>query len=181
MSFEKTIAHPRHSLTSRLTLPRVMDSKFVDCCQADSALKRLHTPIRCRWKRRRSVKSLKYKAEISTAQMFPNTHLLHLHMGIDARREPRQHILLWKRARRQLRTEMTEYGSEAGGMDTHRLRLFDWHGRLRGTSHAGQSRSGFRAEVENERALGQSISGPAARRIGPCWIRPRRPSMHYPP
>ena len=93
-----------------------MDSKFVDCCQADSALKRLHTPIRCRWKRRRSVKSLKYKAEISTAQMFPNTHLLHLHMGIDARPEPGQHILLWKRALRQLRTEMTEYGSEAGGM-----------------------------------------------------------------
>jgi hypothetical protein len=128
--------------------------------------------------------------------MFPNTHLLHLHMGIDARREPGQHILLWKRAGRQLRTEMTEYGSEAGGMDTHRLHLFDWHGRLRGTSHASQSRSGFRAEVENERALGQmddlltyfdarahgqSISGPAARRIGPCWIRPRRPSMHYPP
>jgi len=47
-----------------------------------------------------------------------NSHLLHLHIGIDARAEPRMHIQLTNGAPRQIRAAVRELGVEAGGMDT---------------------------------------------------------------
>lgn len=47
-----------------------------------------------------------------------NSHLLHLHVGIDAQAEPRMHIQLTNGAPRQIRAAVRELGVEAGGMDT---------------------------------------------------------------
>jgi integrase len=47
-----------------------------------------------------------------------NSHLLHLHIGIDAQAEPKMHIQLTNGAPRQIRAAVRELGVEAGGMDT---------------------------------------------------------------
>jgi len=47
-----------------------------------------------------------------------NSHLLHLHIGIDAQAEPSMHIQLTNGAPRQIRAAVRELGVEAGGMDT---------------------------------------------------------------
>jgi integrase len=47
-----------------------------------------------------------------------NMHLLHLHVGIDARAEPRMHLQLSTGAPDLIATAVTELGLEIGGMDT---------------------------------------------------------------
>ncbi|AZO59404.1 MAG: integrase [Mesorhizobium sp.] len=47
-----------------------------------------------------------------------NSHLLHLHIGIDAQAEPRMHIQLTGGAPRQIRAALLELGLETGGMET---------------------------------------------------------------
>lgn len=47
-----------------------------------------------------------------------NSHLLHLHIGIDAQAEPRMHIRLTGGAPRQIRAALLELGVETGGMET---------------------------------------------------------------
>ncbi|KAA3448456.1 integrase [Mesorhizobium sp. SARCC-RB16n] len=47
-----------------------------------------------------------------------NSHLLHLHIGIDAQAEPKMHIQLTAGAPRQIRAALLELGVETGGMDT---------------------------------------------------------------
>lgn len=47
-----------------------------------------------------------------------NSHLLHLHIGIDAQVEPKMHIQLTNGAPRQIRAAVRELGVEPGGMDT---------------------------------------------------------------
>nr|WP_157357696.1 integrase [Mesorhizobium metallidurans] len=47
-----------------------------------------------------------------------NSHLLHLHVGIDTLVEPKMHIQLTNGAPRQIRAAVLELGVETGGMDT---------------------------------------------------------------
>ncbi|WP_342588929.1 integrase [Rhizobium phaseoli] len=47
-----------------------------------------------------------------------NSHLLHLHIGIDTLVEPKMHIQLTNGAPRQIRAAVLELGVETGGMDT---------------------------------------------------------------
>ena len=47
-----------------------------------------------------------------------NSHLLHLHIGIDTRAEPKMHIQLANGAPREIRAAVLELGVETGGMDT---------------------------------------------------------------
>jgi len=55
-----------------------------------------------------------------TGDLLPpvNSHLLHLHIGIDALAEPKMHIQLTNGAPRQIRAAVLELGVETGGMDT---------------------------------------------------------------
>lgn len=47
-----------------------------------------------------------------------NVHLLHLHAGIDARAEPKAHLLLAAGAPERIEAAIAEFGTEVGGMDT---------------------------------------------------------------
>lgn len=47
-----------------------------------------------------------------------NSHLLHLHIGIDTLVEPKMHIQLTNGAPRQIKAALLELGVETGGMDT---------------------------------------------------------------
>jgi hypothetical protein len=46
-----------------------------------------------------------------------NAHLIHLHIGIDARAEPHEHVLLRKATRQLVLDAVTAIGAESGGMD----------------------------------------------------------------
>ncbi|RVE82836.1 integrase [Sinorhizobium meliloti] len=55
-----------------------------------------------------------------TGEVSPpvNSHLLHLHIGLDAQAEPKMHIQLAGGAPRQIRAALLELGVETGGMET---------------------------------------------------------------
>ncbi|MGI8398345.1 integrase (plasmid) [Agrobacterium deltaense] len=55
-----------------------------------------------------------------TGEVSPpvNSHLLHLHIGLDAQAEPKMHIQLTGGAPRQIRAALLELGVETGGMET---------------------------------------------------------------
>jgi integrase len=60
------------------------------------------------------------RVDAKTGQITPpvNAHLLHLHVGIDARAEPKAHLLLEAGAPELVEAAIAELGTEVGGMDT---------------------------------------------------------------
>ena len=56
----------------------------------------------------------------ATGEVIPpvNSHLLHLHVGIDTQADSRMHIQLWDGAPREIKAAMSELGVETGGLDT---------------------------------------------------------------
>jgi hypothetical protein len=60
------------------------------------------------------------RIDAKTGDVTPpvNAHLLHLHAGIDARAEPKAHLLLKTSASELVEAAIAEFGTEVGGMDT---------------------------------------------------------------